>query len=242
MFDSPPLDLIIPAARACEYLRAAFRVWVTELRPLWRPNWFSEWQCCDQKEAHKEQPREDCLVLAELNVPLLRVALTDEIKVDDLREVTINEDRRPFLVHSRLLQEWLLCGRLHATPETPATSGPRVVAAGSFQADGAAVFSFGGLTATRNSANQTVYLLTGTWFTSGSNFIVKGTPIGDVRNAGGQTFEVIPLVQELPAADPRRVVQDAFGPAISNGIMVRVVNARANDRPISQFSVEISRF
>jgi len=111
MFGVPPLGLSIPSGHAREYLRAAFRVWVTELRPLWRPNWFSEWQCCDQKEMDKQQAKEECLLLAELDLPLHRVALTDEVKVDDLRKILINEERRPFLMHLRLLQEWLLGGR-----------------------------------------------------------------------------------------------------------------------------------
>ena len=118
MFGSPLLGLSIPAARACEYLQAAFRVWVTELRPLWRPNWFSEWQCCDQKTPQKVQPREECLLLAELDVPLHRVALSGETKVDDLRDVVVNEEHRPFLIHLRLLQEWLLCGRASRDTET----------------------------------------------------------------------------------------------------------------------------
>jgi hypothetical protein len=243
MFGSPPIELNIPSASACEFLRAAFRVWVTELRPLWRPNWFSEWQCCDQKETHEEKPKEECLLLAELDVPLHRVALSDEIKVDDLREVKVMEDRRPFLVHSRLLQEWLLCGRVHEMDATPAAlSGPNVVAAGSFRANGTAVFAFGGLRATRNSTDPSVYLLTGAWFSSGANFIVKGTPAGDLRNTGGQTFEVIATVPGLAAGDRRRVVQDAFGPDLANGIMVRILTARVDDRPIGEFSVEISRF
>jgi hypothetical protein len=30
--------------------------------------------------------------------------------VDDTRDVTIDESHRPILVHSRMLQEWLLAG------------------------------------------------------------------------------------------------------------------------------------
>ena len=109
LYGSPPFDVSIPAARACEYLRAAFRLWVTELRPLWQPNWFSEWQCCDHKTTEKDPSREECLLLAELDVPL-----TDEMKVGDPDRIVVNEERRPFLIHLRLLQEWLLCGRGHA--------------------------------------------------------------------------------------------------------------------------------
>lgn len=102
MFGSPPASLRIPAAEACTYLRAAFRVWVTELRPLW----LEKGQQCGTP------PDEDCLLLAELNVPLVQVALTGAWQVDDNRSIVINEERRPYLLHLRFLQEWLLCGRL----------------------------------------------------------------------------------------------------------------------------------
>ena len=135
MFGSPLANLTIPASRACEYLRAAFLVWVTELRPLWRPNWLSEWQCCHQKQTHKDESREECLLLAEIDVPIRRVALPDETKVDDLRDPVINEERRPFLIHSRLLQEWLLCGRAgHDTQSATGVVTFRTIGSGRFVA------------------------------------------------------------------------------------------------------------
>lgn len=216
MFGAPPSNLIIPAARAREYLRAAFRVWVTELRPLWRPNWFSEWQCCDQKPPENEPALEECLLLAELDVPIHTVALSDEIKVDDLLEVVVNEERRPFLVHSRLLQEWLLCGR-----DTQLVTG-QVVAAGKFRADGTAQFSFGGLQATRQ-ADTTVYRLTGPWLNApASRFIVKGTPLGAAANTAGLTFEETAQL------------------GIATGITVRVTGPAGTT--VVGFSVEISRY
>jgi hypothetical protein len=102
MFGSPPAGLRIPAAAACAYLRAAFRIWVTELRPLW----LGAGQTC------RTPPDEACVLLAELNVPLVQVALSGEWRVDDSRQVDINEERRPYLLPLRLLQEWVLCGRL----------------------------------------------------------------------------------------------------------------------------------
>jgi hypothetical protein len=47
-----------------------------------------------------------------VNVPVVHVALTGAWQVDDDRSIVINEERRPYLLHLRLLQEWLLCGRL----------------------------------------------------------------------------------------------------------------------------------
>ena len=36
LYGSPPSDLFIPRSEVCEWLRAAFGLWVTELRPLWQ--------------------------------------------------------------------------------------------------------------------------------------------------------------------------------------------------------------
>jgi hypothetical protein len=102
MFGSPPAGWRIPAAAACTYLRAAFRIWVTELRPLW----LGAGQTC------RTPPDEACVLLAELNVPLVQVALSGEWRIDDSRRVSVNEERRPYLLPLRLLQEWVLCGRL----------------------------------------------------------------------------------------------------------------------------------
>ena len=245
MFGSPD-DLTIPTARACEYFRAAFRIWVTELRPLWRPNWFSEWQCCDQKSIANEQPREECLLLAELDVPVHRVALSGETKVDDLRDVIVNEERRPFLIHSRLLQEWLLCGR--AAAQAPAALAPGggsefIVAAGKFGADGARVFSFGGLEVTRNSADLTLYLLTGRWFSRRGQFIVKATPITDLVDFSGQIFEVVQPPARLRGDDPRAEIMNSFsGRDARGGIIVRSRSMNPEVATSTGFTVEISSY
>ena len=89
---SPPGPIPILAEDAEEFLRAAFRVWVTEVRP----------------EVHStagdcSAPAEECVLLARLDVPL------------DLSEGVYrvagapaqDEGERPYLLHTRLLQEWL---------------------------------------------------------------------------------------------------------------------------------------
>ncbi|MBO0778579.1 MAG: hypothetical protein J2P37_07090 [Ktedonobacteraceae bacterium] len=107
MYGSPPTSLRIPGDQACVYLRAAFRIWTTELRPVWTPNGCGN------------TPDEECLLLAELNVPVKENS--GQWVVDDMLSVIINEDRRPYLIHLRLLQEWLLCGmRPQKSGETPA--------------------------------------------------------------------------------------------------------------------------
>jgi hypothetical protein len=91
-----PVDdtLRIHPDEACDILRAMFRVWVTEVR-------------CSLLESGKScasgPPAEACVLLAELRFDIAGWAVSGDVDVD----VT----RRPILLHTRLLQEWLLCGR-----------------------------------------------------------------------------------------------------------------------------------
>ncbi len=83
-------------AEACDLLHAAMLVWTAEVRPE-----FFEEQC--------GSPEGDgCLLLARLDFDL---AYTNEVPELD-GAVSVDIDRRPILLHTRLLQEWLLCGRL----------------------------------------------------------------------------------------------------------------------------------
>jgi hypothetical protein len=109
LYGSPPSTLI-PRSEVCEWLRAAFGLWVTELRPLWQS---AAPACgCTSGSDH----REECLLLAEVNVPVLPPG--DDWSVDPAREIVINSDRRPFLLHLRMLQEWLLCSGSSVQPAT----------------------------------------------------------------------------------------------------------------------------
>jgi hypothetical protein len=121
MFGSPPGSLQINSADLSEYWRAAFLLWVTELRPLW----LGKNQTCSTP------PDEGCVLLAELSVPLVS-ELSGERRVDPLRDIEVQEERRPFMLHLRLLQEWLLAGRpasvVASVPESSFISAmPRAV-------------------------------------------------------------------------------------------------------------------
>lgn len=97
----PPADLAIPPEACAEYLRAAFRLWVTELRPAWIAR-FGGCHACGCEKLH-----DDCVLLAELDVPVLLDGPGRWV-VSDVEPVTIDEARRPYLLHARLQQEWLL--------------------------------------------------------------------------------------------------------------------------------------
>ena len=105
MFGSPPGTLIINVADASEYFRAAFRVWVTELRPRWIARWHG---CAATHIEGDAAADEDCVLLAQLDVPLLPLSPgTWDIPNEP---IPVNQNERPYLVHLRLLQEWVLAG------------------------------------------------------------------------------------------------------------------------------------
>jgi len=105
MFGSPPDSLIINAADASDYFRAAFRVWVTELRPRWITRWHG---CAATHIEGDAAADEDCVLLAQLDVPLLPLSPgTWDIPNED---IPVNQNERPYLVHLRLLQELMLSG------------------------------------------------------------------------------------------------------------------------------------
>ena len=105
MFGSPPDALIINLADATEYFRAAFRVWVTELRP----RWIARWHGCAATHIESDAAAdEDCVLLAQPDVPLLPLSPgTWDIPNEP---IPVNQDERPYLIHLRLLQEWVLAG------------------------------------------------------------------------------------------------------------------------------------
>jgi hypothetical protein len=99
-------------------MRAAFRLWVTELRIV-----LSGRKTGCAVEMTGDEGIEDCVLLAELQVPL--VSVSTGLKVDDSEDVVIDEEKRPFLLHLRMLQEWMLCNCLKVTgTPAPVTSPP----------------------------------------------------------------------------------------------------------------------
>src|SRR5262245_51930228 len=68
MFGSPPELLRIRPEDACEYLTAAFRLWVTELRPKWVGRWRG---CAPDLTDQSRAAEEDCVMLARLDIPVL---------------------------------------------------------------------------------------------------------------------------------------------------------------------------
>jgi hypothetical protein len=97
---SPPAPdddpILLPAAEAPEILRRAMRLWVTEVRPAIR--------ALEDPGAGCGGGSDDdcCVLLAELD---LNVTAGWAVSVN---QPTLREDLRPYLLHTRLLQEWLI--------------------------------------------------------------------------------------------------------------------------------------
>ena len=106
-FHSPLIGIKIAPTDVGAFMDAAFRIWVTEIRPLFHIPPPSAGCGCSGASG-QTAPADDALLLAEIVVPLVMTGQGWE--VDDTHEVTIDESRRPILVHTRMLQEWLLAG------------------------------------------------------------------------------------------------------------------------------------
>jgi hypothetical protein len=98
-----PTRLNVPLDQLRAFLQVAFRFWVTELRPMWMVR-----RC--HAPINKDQ---DCVLLARVAVPVEWVggSPTGVWQVNGgPADVPVDESARPFIVHMRLLQEWMLLG------------------------------------------------------------------------------------------------------------------------------------
>jgi hypothetical protein len=108
-FGSPLSGFHIHPADVGDYLRTAFRVWVTEIRPVFHSVWPAQ-ACSCAGAGPAAPPSDECLLLAEVNVPVVNTGPGRTFVVDDKHTVTIDESRRPVLLHSRMIQEWMQSG------------------------------------------------------------------------------------------------------------------------------------
>ena len=108
-FHSPLSQLRVHTAQIGDYLRSAFRIWATEIRPMFHSGWPGS-SCTCAGETSQGAPPEDCLMLAEVDVPVVNVGPGQNWQVDGTKPTTIDESQRPILLHTRLLQEWMQSG------------------------------------------------------------------------------------------------------------------------------------
>lgn len=110
---SPPSAPTLPVhpTQLRDVLNAAFHVWITEIRPsLFAP----------VKDCACGEPDERCVQLARIEFDLMEDS-NQQWKV--IGPVDINQGHRPVLLHTRLLQEWLLCRPAFQTEAPVSTCG-----------------------------------------------------------------------------------------------------------------------
>ncbi len=106
-FGSPLVGVTIRPSDLPAFMDAAFRIWVTEIRPVFHIAPPSVGCLCSGANSPPQSP-DDALLLAQVTVPLVKVGQIWQ--VDDSQPVVIDETRRPVLLHTRMIQEWLLAG------------------------------------------------------------------------------------------------------------------------------------
>jgi hypothetical protein len=116
--DSPPISppqmmplspIRIPAGQECEYYRAAFRIWVTEIRPRVHPDMITGGCGCQGQTNTFSTEEEAWLLLAEIELPVVPTGTV--FQVDRSQVPVIQEECRPVLPSLRLLDEFITCGR-----------------------------------------------------------------------------------------------------------------------------------
>lgn len=123
MEGSPPESFVMNAADVCEYLDAIFRLWVTELRPKCRPDFLAGAHGCSGGPRESIGEIEECLLLAEIDVPVIVPDGGTDWQVEDPDLIGVDEQRRPIMIHLRMLQEMLLCGRAGQLLASPPLGG-----------------------------------------------------------------------------------------------------------------------
>jgi len=202
-YDDSPIDIATTDAR--EFLRTALLVWVTEVRPTLMAK-ASGCNCC--------APDEDSVLLADLD-------FTVSGAWQVVGAVNIDQARRPYLLESRLLQEWFL-----SQGESGGAVGSNVAAAGVFRFVGTQAIPAG---PTVNGLKVTL-IAAGTYFLNWSgpapylnpdvssppriSYIVKGTAMGPAPPSAAVSFQVVGFFDQG--------IQVAIGGKGATGFMVEI--------------------
>lgn len=212
LYGSPPPSLAIPRGRADEFLRTAFELWTTELRPRWRTS-IPGCDCgCGPPEAVHGQDA-DCVLLGEVSVGLV-YDLEGQVHLASSPPPAVDTSLRPTILPVRLLQEWMLRG---LEPDDS-----RAIASAVVRADGTV----------ESAENATVTLLDPRLFHVGvpgfdaARHAVAATALGAVADAVPHVVELIrPDDPGLPAEPGPGVVvrlQHADGSVPTTGFAVEV--------------------
>jgi hypothetical protein len=219
LLSSPPPGLEIPSDDATAYFASLLRFWVEELRPRLRSP-LPGGECGCSGGPGPLDPDADCVLIAELDVPIAVDGMTGDMVVGDTPAVTIDDSKRATLLDLRLLQEWMLA------------PGGAFTVSGAVGGDGSVAAGTNGLTCTPLDApDPTLYLLDFAGYDPALEHVVLGQPI-TAFNDKPATFEVI------PGDDADLASKLGSPPGI--GIVARVTNSKNKNNP-GGFTVRIEQ-
>jgi len=207
---SPPEPLRIHRGDAADFLDAALSVWVTELRPLWQT----------------VAPLDDAVLLAEVEMPLVAEA-DGRWHTADISRVVIHNERRPYLLPLRLVQE-LTIGEAGAVPF-------RVEAAGIVKGD-------------TNSAVHRAPRFNGLRVINVVDGEITMTFDGYVQPASSGSFQyVVKALAQTAPATPTSPVWINLRAFEADGFRVGVMDATGTAIPVAQLatievSIEVTRY
>lgn len=206
LIGSPPVAIEIPRSQQSTYIGALMTFWVEELRPLLLGSGSGNGCGCGSTggTAGAIDPDANCVLLAELDVPLAHDPVSGALVVGDVPPVSIDESRRPMLLHQRLLQELLLSG--------DAVGGAQRAVSARVGADGTVQASNGGLSV--RVLTPGIFALTFPGYDPSAQYATLGQVIGAFSETTAPTFECIPSTDASLAT--------ALGGPPPPGIVVRV--------------------
>lgn len=226
LLTSPPITspedaspIYIAAADAESYMNAMFRVWVTEVRPVLAAQASGGAGGC-------ATAAEQCVLLAELHFNVAKGwQATGAVEID--------ESRRPYLLETRLLQEFLLQGGFESAVGCGTENAAVVVAGGTFQI--VPVNKAVPIGPTLNGLSASFGGSAGTFLLNWSGFPAYTNPL--TSSPGTHTYVVKGTALAGAASAAPYVVQLLSFQA--GGILIGVQGIN-NTAPAAGFSVEIS--
>jgi hypothetical protein len=203
-FDPPPASLTIDPAAVADYLRAAFRVWTTTLRPRVHSLCCGGQGCCVGNRVGVAEP-EDLLLLGTVTMPVTAdwtVDLTQTSSPPTLPPLRLDETSRPTLLHTRMLQELANLGGSSGPPSPVAPPLHRVVAAGLINTPGSV--TIGGLAGASTAPGKLKLQFTGYQDPRSSppsfTYVVKamtGNTVANNPTAAFDSFDVDGIVLNI---------------------------------------------
>lgn len=211
-FMSAPTTLSIPRSEAETWRRAAWRLYVTELRA--DPSWLAADQTATGEPPSRERNAPTGVLLARLRIPVLQNALLSGSRwqVASGETVVVDDSERPFLVQADFIKEHLLCSAC-ATHEgapigsTSSPTSPTVIAAGDVavlasgtpEPTGVTVGTYGYLFAQEQGAGV-VRVIFATTSTSGAAYVLQATPVQPAADTAADDCKVNVEGSAIPTA------------------------------------------